>query len=160
VSANLHDRNLHERAERLIAQERVEGLADSDAGWLASHLNECAACSDLSESMNRALASMRANGVELPRGLAARTQLRVHLRASELREHSPTRRVLWAITAASWGLGVATAPWIWRGFAWFGEHTGLPRPLWQMGFVLWWVIPALAAVAAVVLDKKDAPQGN
>jgi hypothetical protein len=151
---------VHERAGRLIAKERVEGITDSERDWLAGHFRECSACADAAENMDRSLASLRTEGVEVPRDLAARTQLRVHLRASELREHGPSHRILWAITAASWGLGVATAPWVWRGFAWFGEHTGLPKPLWQMGFVLWWVVPALAAVAAVVLDKKDAPQSN
>jgi len=160
MNANLGQPTLHQRAERLIAQERVEGLSDSDSGWLAGHLRDCPRCAEAAENMDRALASLRVTGIELPPDLAARTQLRVHLRASELREHSPSRRILWAITAASWGLGVATAPWVWRGFAWVGEHTGVPKPLWEMGFVLWWVIPALAAVSAVVFDKKDAPQGN
>jgi len=160
VSANLHERDFHERAERLLAKERVEGITDSDRVWLASHLSECTACANLSESMSRALTALRANGVELPRGLAARTQLRVHLRAAELRERAPSRGVLWAITAASWGLGVATAPWVWRGFAWVGEHAGLPKPLWEMGFVLWWAVPAILAAAAVIMERKGEPQGN
>jgi hypothetical protein len=160
MNADLRERHLHERAEYLIAKERVEGITESDRGWLANHLSQCAACTELSEGMNRALASLRANGVELPRGLAGRTQLRVHLRAAELRERAPSRSILWAITAASWGLGVATAPWVWRGFAWVGGHAGLPKPLWEMGFVLWWAVPAILAAAAVLLERKGEPQGN
>jgi hypothetical protein len=152
--------DLHGRATQLIAQERIEGISRADREWLAQHLHECSECAGRAEKMNRAVAALRANGIELPRGLAERTQLRVRLRADELRERAPGRGILWAITAASWGLGVATAPWVWRGFAWVGEHTGVPKPLWEVGFVLWWLIPALAAVAAVVLDKKDAPQSN
>jgi hypothetical protein len=160
MSANLRGRSEHERAERLIAQERIEGLSSSEQEWLASHLHECAACADAADSMNRAIASLRTNGIELPRGLASRTQLRVHLRAAELRERAPSRSLLWAITAASWGLGVATAPWVWRGFAWVGEHTGLPKPLWELGFILWWAVPAILAAGAVVLEKKGEPLSN
>jgi len=160
MSADLQGRTGHERAERLIAQERVEGLNSSEREWLAAHLRECTACADAAENLSRALASLRANGIELPRGLASRTQLRVHLRAAELRERAPSRTLLWAITAASWGLGVATAPWVWRGFAWFGSHTGLPKPLWEMGFVLWWAVPAILAAGAVILERKGEPQSN
>jgi len=82
------------------------------------------------------------------------------LRAAELRERAPSRGLLWAITAASWGLGVATAPWVWRGFAWVGEHTGLPKPLWELGFILWWAVPAILAAGAVVLERKGEPLSN
>jgi len=160
VSAHLHKPEDHQRAERLITQERVAGLTNAERDWLSSHLRECAACADAAENMSRAIASLRTNGIELPRGLASRTQLRVHLRAAELRERAPSRGLLWAITAASWGLGVATAPWVWRGFAWVGEHTGLPKPLWELGFILWWAVPAILAAGAVVLERKGEPLSN
>lgn len=159
-SGNRRELGIHQRAERLIAQERVEGLSNIERDWLANHLRECAACADTAENMGRAIGSLRANGIELPRGLASRTQLRVRLRAEELRERAPSRSLLWAITAASWGLGVATAPWVWRGFAWVGEHTGLPKPLWALGFILWWAVPAILAASAVVLERKGEPQSN
>jgi hypothetical protein len=151
--------NVHERAERLIAQERVEEISAPDREWLAKHLGECARCAGVGSEVEHAVASLRGVHVELPRGLASRTQMRVRMRAEELREHAPGRKVLWAITAMSWALGVATAPWVWRGFAWIGEHTGLPKPLWEMGFVLWWAIPATIAAAAVILEKKGEQQG-
>jgi hypothetical protein len=149
--------NSHERAERLIAQERVEGIAAAEREWLAKHLDECTRCANQANGVERALASLRGAGVELPRGLAGRTQMRVRMRAEELREHAPGRRLLWAITAMSWALGVATAPWVWRGFAWVGEHTGMPKPIWEMGFVLWWAVPALIAAVAVLLERKAEP---
>lgn len=151
--------NAHQRAEQLIAQERVEGIPDAEREWLAKHLGECAACSGSLEETARAIGSLRGIGVELPRGLASRTQLRVRMRAEELREHAPGRKLLWAITAMSWALGVATAPWVWQIFAWIGERTGVPKPLWEMGFVLWWAIPATIAVVAVILEKKGEQQG-
>jgi hypothetical protein len=152
--------DVHARAGRLIAKERIEGLTASEREWLAGHLRDCAECADTAQKMDSALGALKAQGIELPRDLARRTQLRVHLRAAELRESAPSRSLLWAITAASWGLGVASAPWIWRGFAWLGEHTGAPKPLWTVGFVLWWAVPAILATAAVILERKGEQQNN
>jgi hypothetical protein len=146
---------LHARAERLMAQERVEEISAAERAWLAEHLDECTRCAAMASVTEQALAALRASSVDLPRGLASRTQMRVRMRAEELRERAPGRKLLWAITAMSWGLGVATAPWVWRGFEWLGQHTGVPKPLWEMGFVLWWGIPAMIAAAAVILEKKD-----
>jgi hypothetical protein len=150
---------LHARAEHLIARERVEEISTTEREWLTKHLDECARCAAVAASTEQALASLRGVSVDLPRGLASRTQLRVRMRADELREHAPKRSLLWAITAMSWALGVATAPWVWRGFSWIGEHTGAPKPLWEMGFVLWWAIPASIAAVAVILEKRGEQQG-
>jgi hypothetical protein len=149
------NQELHARAEHLIAQEGVEEISAAEREWLAKHLDECARCAASASATQQALALLRASSVDLPRGLASRTQMRVRMRAEELRERAPGRKLLWAITAMSWGLGVATAPWVWRGFEWLGLHTGVPKPLWEMGFVLWWGIPAMIAAAAVILEKKD-----
>jgi hypothetical protein len=35
-----------------------------------------------------------------------------------------------------------------------GERTGMPKTLWEMGFVLWWAIPALFAAGAVLADRR------
>ena len=47
--------NLHARAERLIAQERIEGITKSERDWLAAHLRECAACAQIAQQTNDAL---------------------------------------------------------------------------------------------------------
>jgi len=86
----------------------------------------------------------------------ARTQLRVRLRAQQAGESSRNGLLLWIITAASWLLGVLSAPLVWRGFAWFGGHFGVPRLALEMGFVLWWGIPALLAAAAVLYQRGVA----
>jgi predicted anti-sigma-YlaC factor YlaD len=145
--------NLHARAEKLIAQERVEGISQTERDWLAAHLRECPSCAQVAQQTNNALRALRVVPVTLPRGLAARTQFRVQLRAQEMREREPKRRLLWVMCAMSWALGIATAPYVWRAFAWAGEHLGLPRLLWEMGFGLWWTIPALVAAAVVLLEN-------
>ena len=145
--------NLHARGEKLIAQERIEGITPSERDWLAAHLRECAACAQITQQTNDALRVLRAIPVPLPRGLAARTQFRVQLRAQEMREREPKRRLLWIMCAMSWALGIATAPYVWRAFEWAGDRMGLPRLLWEMGFGLWWTIPALVAAAIVLLEN-------
>lgn len=145
--------NFHTRAERLIARERIEGMSQDERNWLAAHVRECQACSQLAQQMNNALRTLRAMPVALPRGLAARTQFRVQLRARELREREPKRRILWSMCAVSWALGVATAPYVWQAIEWIGERTGAPRLVLEFGFGLWWAIPALFAAAIVVLEN-------
>ncbi len=145
--------NLHVRAEKLIAQERIEGISPSERDWLATHLRECPSCTQVAQQTSAALSALRGLPISLPRGLAARTQFRVQLRAQEMREREPKRRLLWIMCAMSWALGIATAPYVWRAFEWAGERIGLPRLVWEMGFGLWWTIPALVAAAVVVLEN-------
>ena len=145
--------NLHARAEKLIAQERIEGISQPEREWLAAHLRECTACAQLAQQTSNALSVLRGLPIPLPRGLATRTQFRVQLRAQEMREREPKRRLLWIMCAMSWALGIATAPYVWRAFEWVGDRIGLPRLIWEMGFGLWWTIPALVAAAVVLMEN-------
>jgi predicted anti-sigma-YlaC factor YlaD len=152
--------NLHARAEKLIAQERIEGIAPSELDWLAAHLRECAACSQVAQQTNDAVRVLRAVHVSLPRGLAERTRFRLQLRAQEMREREPKRRLLWIMCIMSWALGIATAPYVWRAFEWAGERIGVPRLVWELGFGLWWTIPALVAAAIVLLENVRLANEN
>jgi len=143
----------HARAQQLIAQERVEGISQADRDWLGAHLQDCAPCADLARQTDQALRFMRTAAIPLPSGLASRTQFRVRLRAQELREREPKRRALWLACALSWAFGIASAPYVWRLFAWFGERAGVPKLVWEVGFGLWWTIPALFVVAVLLMEK-------
>lgn len=152
---------LHARAERLIAQEHVEGISQADFTWLAAHLRECASCAQVAQQTNDALRTLRGAAISVPRGLAERTRFRVQLRAQELREREPKNRLLWVMCAASWGLGIASAPYVWQALQWIGDHTGAPRLLLEFGFGLWWAIPALFAAAVVVIENlRQANERN
>ncbi len=148
--------DLHQRAQRLLAESLVEGIAAPDQAWLGQHLRECADCAREAAATQELLQALRGVPVAVPRDLVARTQLRVRLRAQEASESSRSGLLLWVITAASWLLGVLSAPLVWRGFAWFGGHFGVPRLALEMGFVLWWTVPALLAAAAVLYQRGVA----
>lgn len=154
--------NLHQRAQQLFAQSLVEGLAPDDQTWLDAHLRECAACTREIASTRELLHALRTFPVSVPRDLAARAQLRVRLRAQESAEASTSNTLLWIITAASWLLGVLSAPLVWRGFAWAGAQLDLPKPVLELGFVLWWAVPALIAAAVVIHQRaaSSATTGN
>jgi hypothetical protein len=145
--------NLHERAQRLLAESIVEGLRPADETWLREHLAECPGCAGEAAATQNVLHALRTVPVSVPRDLAARTQFRVRLRAQETSAAASGSYWLWVVTAASWLLGVFSAPLVWRGFAWLGANFGLPKLALEMGFVLWWAVPALVAVAAVLHQR-------
>ena len=144
---------VHDRAEKLIAKERVEDLAPSESEWLGAHLQECASCEEFARQTDQALRGLRTAAISVPSDLASRTQFRVRLRAMELREREPKRRALWFACAASWIFGIASAPYVWRLFEWLGEHTGMPKLVWEIGFGLWWTIPAVLAAIVLLLES-------
>jgi hypothetical protein len=156
---NNMSKDTHERALQLMAHQHVEGISAEEQAWLSMHLGQCEVCSALQAQTANALAALRRMNIELPNNLAARTQLRVRIRAEELREHGPGRTILWGIAGVSWLLGVATAPFVWRGFEWAGTELGLPKLVWASGVVLWWLVPALVATG-VVLRERFARAGG
>jgi hypothetical protein len=160
LSDHLHDprtrRDLHARAQELFSKSLVEGLASGEQTWLNAHCEECAGCSSEFSSTREILQGLRSVHVATPRDLAARAQLRVRLRAAEAGQSSRSGFLIWAVTILSWVLGVVSAPVVWRGFAWAGAHFGFPKPALEMVFLLWWAIPALFAVGAVLYQRSLA----
>jgi len=148
--------SVHDRGLQLIAQARVEGLAESDRAWLQAHLEECEFCAEHARQTDRALRVFRTAAIPVPEGLASRAQFRVRLRAMELREREPKRQAMWFACALSWAFGIASAPYVWKLFAWLGQRTGVPKVVWEIGFGLWWAIPA--AFVVIVLLMENARQ--
>lgn len=144
---------MHARARRLILEDRVERISPYDREWLDQHLENCPDCDRVASATEKALRSLCAVSVPLPPSLASRTQLRVYLRMEELRLRDHRRWALWVSCGLSWGVGIATAPYVWRGFQWAGQQIGVPNVVWQMGFGLWWTLPALIAAAIVLIER-------
>jgi hypothetical protein len=151
---------IHTRAKQLIDQHLIEGLAAQDRARLDAHLQECAECSNVAESTQNALRALRTVPVPFPSGLASRTQFRVHLRAQQLQEREPRSIAVWAIAGDSWALGIATAPYIWQLFARMGDRLHLPKLAWELGFGLWWLIPALIAGAILLIESPRRKVSN
>ena len=152
--------NLHDRALQLVAKAQVEGLSPSEREWLAAHLQDCEFCNEHARQTDRAMRALRAAAIPLPADLASRTQFRVRLRAMELREREPQRRMLWLACAISWVFGIASAPYVWRLFEWLGQRAGVPKLVWEIGFGLWWMIPALFAVIVLLLESARQSEGR
>jgi hypothetical protein len=145
----------HARAEALIAKERVEGISPEEQEWLAAHLRGCEQCSASVEATQRTLRSLVSLQFTAPRGLAARAQFRVRLRAQEMRStRQPRWRLVYLMCGASWVAGAATAPYVWRALEWLGHRAGVPDIVWKMGFGVWWAVPAI--IAAAILFAESA----
>ena len=149
------NRDPHAKASRLIEQDRVEGISSTDRGWLQRHLEDCTECNRSAAELDKAIRSLRAVSIPLPPALTGRTQMRVYLRAMEIEERRSRTWLLWAACVFSWVLGIATAPYIWRGFEWLGQEAGLPRLVWKVAFALWWAVPALLAAGAALIERSD-----
>jgi hypothetical protein len=143
----------HARAQRLIECEAIEGIGPAEREWLERHLESCELCAGLAGLTRQAIQNLRSISVALPPDLASRTQLRVYLRAQEQR---PYRRAsaLWISFALSWGLGIASAPLVWRGYEWVGRIAGLPTVWLKLTFGLWWGVPAAIAAGIWAIEKR------
>ena len=148
----------HIRAKDFLVRRHVEPLAADDDRWLNAHLAQCGSCAASEHQLNESLSALRTLHLDLPRNLASRTQFRVRMRADELRERDPAKKLVWGIAAVSWALGVGTAPWVWHAIEWIGQATGAPKLLLQAGFALWWTVPPLIAAWAALTEKRVVQQ--
>jgi len=149
--------NLHERAQQLSAKALIEGLQPAEEAWLREHRAGCDECAQDAAALEDALGALRSVAVVAPADLASRAQLRVRLRAQEISSAAGGSFWLWMVTAASWVLGVFSAPLVWKIFAWAGGNFGVPKLAVEMGFVLWWALPALVAVSVVLHRRVVSP---
>ncbi len=145
--------SLHSRAQQLFAQTLVEGISSADRAWLDQHLRDCSDCAQEVHATQDLLGALRSVPIAMPRDLAARTQLRLRLRAQQTAQTSQSGTLLWLIAGMSWLLGIFSAPMVWRGFAWAGAHFSLPKLALEIAFVLWWTVPPLLAGAIVIHQK-------
>ena len=136
-------RNAHDEAQELIALG--EGLSDAQQTWLRAHLDNCEACGRYAEAANRVVRTLRSLPLAADSRLVGATQMRVRIRARELRQRRE-RLLLVASSCALVAISSAlTTPLVWQGFEWLGRWSQLPNPVWQVGFVLFWVAPTIAA---------------
>lgn len=137
----------HQRAERLILEARMAEIPEADRFWLEKHIEDCPDCAARADSIERAIRSLRSMPIELDPAFVAATRYRIHQRANELRQTPSSRLLFWLASVLSITWMIASTPYIWRGLEWVSNLLGIPRLVWQMGFGLWWLLPALALAA-------------
>jgi len=155
-------RDVHEQAREWIACG--EGLAGPQQEWLQTHLEGCPSCREYAETAQHLVRSLRAVPIVADRSLVQSTQMRVRARARELRQRRE-RLVLVTLSCALVAVSSAlTTEFVWRGFEWLGRWEQLSNPVWQVGFVLFWMAPTIAAGVLLLahgthLSGNGASQG-
>ena len=138
------NRDLHQQARELIACGS-QGLSDSRQTWLHAHLDQCASCRDYAQAAEQFVRSLRSVPLAADRSLVRTTQTRVRLHAQQLQQRQERLWLVW-MSCIVVGLSAAiTTPLLWRGFEWIGESAHVSSPVWQVGFMVFWISPALAA---------------
>ena len=134
----------HEQARQLIACG-ADDRTTQEQVWLQSHLESCSPCREYAESVGELVRVMRAIPLAADRSLVRSTQLRVRARARELRQRRE-RVLLVAFSCVLVSiLSAFTTLVVWRGFEWLGQWNQAPAPVWQAGFLLFWIAPTIAA---------------
>lgn len=145
-------RDTHEEAREQIALG--DALSDAQQIWLRNHLEECAACRDFAEGADRMIRALRTMPLAADARLVQATQARVRFHAARLQE---TRERMWLVGMAGLAVGLSatlTLPLLWRLFAWMGEQARVSTLVWQAGFMVFFIAPAL--VVSVVLLARGA----
>jgi predicted anti-sigma-YlaC factor YlaD len=155
-------RDLHEQARELIA---CGGLTDSQQVRLQEHLLNCDSCRAYAQAADQVVRSLHSVPMAADRSLVQATQLRVRLRAHQLQRRQE-RLWLVGISCLLVGLSAAiTTPLLWRSFQWMGESVQVSNLVWQVGFAIFWIAPALAASALLLargthlMDSNRKSQG-
>ncbi|MGO9402877.1 MAG: hypothetical protein ACLPVW_05325 [Terriglobales bacterium] len=144
--------NTHERARKLIALSGPEALG-ADEAWLAAHVETCASCRAFAENAAEMIHGLHAIPIAAERSLVLATQMRVRRRALELQRH---RERLWLVSVSCTAVtlfALLSAVALWRGFEWLGTRAQLASSVWQVGFLVFCVMPAL--VTGILLLAKD-----
>jgi len=152
VSATRNN-NAHERARNLIALAGPEAFSGADQAWLAAHLETCASCRTFAENARETIHGLRAIPIAAERSLVSTTQIKVRRRAMELQRQ---RERLWLVSVSCTAVtlcALISAVALWRGFEWLGARAQLASSIWQVGFLVFCVTPAL--VAGVLLLARD-----
>jgi predicted anti-sigma-YlaC factor YlaD len=135
--------DLHERARVLIALSGAEEVSSPEQSWLAAHLESCPSCRDFAESTGATIRFLRAIPITAGESLVSTTQMRVRQRALELQRQQERFWVICACCAAVTLCSAVSAAVLWRGFAWMGQQAKFPAPVWEGGFVLAYLTPAV-----------------
>ncbi len=154
----------HDRARMLIALSgpSEEQLSYADQSWLAAHLDSCPTCREFRDRSLEAIRALRGISITADSRLVSATQMRVRQRALELQRHQERFWMICACVAAVTLCSAVTTALLWRGFAWLGQQAQFPAPVWEGGFVVFYLTPAVLAGVLLLaqgtfLAEHDGP---
>jgi hypothetical protein len=157
---------LHERARRLLATSRVEGVGEEEQRWLEGHLGSCAPCARFRERLDAGLRAIALPEVAVDPRLADAARRRVQAWDSERAADAEAQL---AIAASLIGLALSAASvWgLWSTLpAWTGDLLSIVSRgyvttvgvavLWSVIAAVWlWLLPAaLVGVALALLNQR------
>jgi hypothetical protein len=148
----------HERARSLIVLAGPEALSLADQTWLATHVEACTFCHTFAENMRQTVHALRAIPIAAERSLVSTTQMMVRRRALELQRQ---RERMWLVSISCIAVtlcALISAVALWRGFEWLGERADLAPAIWQVGFLVFCLMPAL--IVGILLLARDAHLAN
>ena len=140
----------HERAQQLITKAQVEGIRVDERDWLDDHLASCPDCTTAADALTAAVQSLRGLSHPATPELVRQTRLAVRVRAEQLRATRSGWAPLWIATALSSISMILTTSYVWQAFGWVGRVGHIPGVVWQVGFLMWWFLPATFLAAAAV----------
>lgn len=145
----------HERARLMIALSSsagsspeglsLAGLSDAEQSWLATHLESCPPCHQFRENSRETIRALRGIPIAAGQRLVSTTQMRVRQRAQELQRQQERLWVVCACCAAVTLSTVVTTAVLWFGFEWIGQQARLAAAVWEGGFVVFYLVPAVLA---------------
>jgi len=146
VKTDLMNSDSHERARMLIALSGPGAeLSSADQSWLQAHLDSCLPCREFRDNSLEAVRALRGISITAGARLVSATQMRVRQRALELQRHQEHFWMICACVAAVTLCSAVTTALLWRGFAWLGQQAQFPAPVWEGGFVVFYLTPAVLA---------------
>jgi anti-sigma factor RsiW len=142
--------NEHERAFELTCMLFGGALSESDQKWLELHLAACPECAVQGEQTQETVASLKGISISAGSDLVRSTQRRV--RGIVVEKQARTRRVapIYAASAVASALMTIGTPYLWQSFDLTGHWLHIPDLMWQMGFLVAWFTPAMAAASLAV----------
>jgi predicted anti-sigma-YlaC factor YlaD len=166
VNPTKNNNDAHERARRLIALATPETLSvgrlsdnlsdqASSNAWLATHLETCASCRAFAENAAETIHRLRAIPVAADRSLVSTTQRMVRRRALELQRQ---RERMWLVAVSCTAVTICallSTVALWLGFEWLGARAQLASSVWQVGFLVFCVMPALVVAIMLLAEDKD-----
>jgi predicted anti-sigma-YlaC factor YlaD len=143
--------DLHLQARTLVDRNQMSGISPAEQAWLEDHLRHCDACGDYAELTARAIQGLGLFSFSVDPGLVTRTQEMLARRAREM-EAERTRRAMYlrgfALACVFTVLGSALA---WQGWAPIAQRIQLVPWAWQLGFLLFWVLPSVTVALLLLI---------